>query len=391
MKAGKNTGDVNKRNIIFLAIAKYLSGFGSYVYDVGIAIYLFEQTQSVAVMGGFFVSQLLPAIIILFTGKIIDQYNKKRLLVAANLVKSAMLVTLLFCQKIWIIYGITFFMNLMIEFEGNTLSAFMVNAFSKKRLLKTASIINLLDSASMLIAPTLAAVLTMHFQVDINITMDILLFLGVAVSYLFIVKNTDAELENQAEVKKEDGYQSIRKDKNMLRTIAFWNIFMFCIGLAAPLEISMIEKTLGMSAAYYGIGNTVEGIGMLIASGFVLGIIRKMKPTYIISIGLFSAAFSYLAIGISRNIWMYFIGACLVGMTATFCPLGFKTEIQLKCNPKTVGRTFTTARFTILLTRAAGSLVVGKVLTFVDIRVIYYGICGILLVAAVCYLQKLRE
>lgn len=78
-------------------------------------------------------------------------------------------------------------------------------------------------------------------------------------------------------------------------------------------------------------------------------------------------------------------------MTATFCPLGFKTEIQLKCNPKTVGRTFTTARFTILLTRAAGSLVVGKVLTFVDIRVIYYGICGILLVAAVCYLQKLRE
>lgn len=66
-------------------------------------------------------------------------------------------------------------MNLMIEFEGNTLSAFMVNAFSKKRLLKTASIINLLDSASMLIAPTLAAVLTMHFQVDINITMDILL------------------------------------------------------------------------------------------------------------------------------------------------------------------------------------------------------------------------
>ena len=78
MKVEKNTVDANKRNIIFLAIAKYLSGFGSYVYDVGIAIYLFEQTQSVAVMGGFFVSQLLLAIIILFTGKIIDQYNKKR-------------------------------------------------------------------------------------------------------------------------------------------------------------------------------------------------------------------------------------------------------------------------------------------------------------------------
>ncbi len=44
----------DQKNLIFLAMAKYLSGFASYIYDVGIVIYLFSNTQSVGIVGGFF-------------------------------------------------------------------------------------------------------------------------------------------------------------------------------------------------------------------------------------------------------------------------------------------------------------------------------------------------
>lgn len=382
---GLDAKKTDRRNLILLAIAKYISGFASYIYDVGIVIYLFSSTQSVEIIGGFFVSQLLPAIIILFTGKVIDTHSKKKLLAAANLLKSVIFVMLLFSRNIWVIYAVTFLMNLILEFESNTLSAFMVNAFSKDRLLKTSSIINLLDSASLLIAPTVAALIAMKFQIQINIFIVIILFLFVAVCYLFIETSGVNEANISQETESQNGWKDILKDRNVIKTIVYWNIFMLCIGLAAPLEISMIEDTLEMPSAYYGFGNTVEGVGMVLASVFILGIIRKMKPMYIISIGLFSAAASYLMIGISQNIWMYFVGACLVGMTATFCPLGFKTEIQMKCDPATVGRTFTIGRFTILLSRAFGSLVVGKILLFADIRVVYYGICGILLAEALWY------
>ncbi len=121
----------DQKNLIFLAMAKYLSGFASYIYDVGIVIYLFSNTQSVGIVGGFFVSQLLPAIIILFTGKVIDSHSKKKLMAMANLLKGLIFVLLLFSQNIWVIYLVTFLMNLILEFEGNTLSAFMVNAFKR--------------------------------------------------------------------------------------------------------------------------------------------------------------------------------------------------------------------------------------------------------------------
>ena len=40
----------DQKNLIFLAMAKYLSGFASYIYDVGIVIYLFSNTQSVGIV-----------------------------------------------------------------------------------------------------------------------------------------------------------------------------------------------------------------------------------------------------------------------------------------------------------------------------------------------------
>ena len=160
---------------------------------------------------------------------------------------------------------------------------------------------------------------------------------------------------------------------------------MFCIGLASPLEISMIEKTLKMPSHWYGIGNAAEGVGMLTASFFILHKMKKMYPSSIISAGLFSAAFSYVVIGISGNIGMYFIGACLVGVTSTFCPLGFKTEMQIESQPEVIGRTFAASRFMILLFRMAGSLMVGQILKICNIRIVDIGIAALLFGTAFLY------
>ena len=104
---------------------------------------------------------------------------------------------------------------------------------------------------------------------------------------------------------------------------------------------------------------------------------KKLKPESIILLGLFSAAMSYGVIGIAGNIGVYLFGAGLVGVTSTFCPLGFKTAVQIQSETNLVGRTFTASRFTILITRMIGSLW--------NIRVIYYLLAGFLVITAVAY------
>jgi DHA3 family macrolide efflux protein-like MFS transporter len=372
-----------RQNLFLMSLAKFLSGFAGYIYDIGIVIYLFSQTKSVAVIGGFFISQFLPALIILFTGKLIDTHNQKMLMFLSNLAKAAVFFLLLFEANIVFIYVATFFMNLLLEFESNTTQALMANLFAKGNLFKAASVINLLDSASLILAPVCASVIATNFSIQVNLVIDIILYGITGFLYLLLPSGILGNMEKEKEEKK--GYASIIKNKRILCTVLFWNFFMLCIGIASPLEISMIEDTLGMSSSWYGIGNTVEGIGMLLASGFVLGIIKKLKPESIILLGLFSAAMSYGVIGIAGNIGVYLFGAGLVGVTSTFCPLGFKTAVQIQSETNLVGRTFTASRFTILITRMIGSLLVGGMLTVWNIRVIYYLLAGFLVIIAMAY------
>lgn len=372
-----------RQNLFLMSLAKFLSGFAGYIYDIGIVIYLFSQTKSVAVIGGFFISQFLPALIILFTGKLIDTHNQKMLMFLSNLAKAAVFFLLLFEANIVFIYVATFFMNLLLEFESNTTQALMANLFAKGNLFKAASVINLLDSASLILAPVCASVIATNFSIQVNLVIDIILYGITGFLYLLLPSGILGNMEKEKEEKK--GYASIIKNKRILCTVLFWNFFMLCIGIASPLEISMIEDTLGMSSSWYGIGNTVEGIGMLLASGFVLGIIKKLKLESIILLGLFSAAMSYGVIGIAGNIGVYLFGAGLVGVTSTFCPLGFKTAVQIQSETNLVGRTFTASRFTILITRMIGSLLVGGMLTVWNIRVIYYLLAGFLVIIAMAY------
>lgn len=378
-----------KQNLFLLSLAKFLSGFAGYIYDIGIVIYLFSQTQSVAVIGGFFISQFLPALIILFTGKLIDTHNQKMLMFLSNLSKVAVFFLLLFEANIVLIYVVTFIMNLLLEFESNTSQALMAHLFSKENLFKAASVINLLDSASLILAPICASVIATNFSIHINLMLDMILYGITGFLYLFLPSSMLGNIEKQKEEKK--GYLSIIRNKRILCTVLFWNLFMLCIGIASPLEISMIEDTLGMSSSWYGIGNTVEGIGMLIASGFILGIMKKLKPENIILLGLFSAAMSYGVIGTAGNIWGYLCGAALVGVTSTFCPLGFKAAVQIQSETKLVGRTFTASRFTILITRMVGSLLVGSMLTVWEIRMVYYFLAGFLMITAVVYYILFRK
>ena len=374
-----------RQNLFLMSLAKFLSGFAGYIYDIGIVIYLFSQTKSVAVIGGFFISQFLPALIILFTGKLIDTHNQKMLMFLSNLAKAAVFFLLLFEANIVFIYVATFFMNLLLEFESNTTQALMANLFAKGNLFKAASVINLLDSASLILAPVCASVIATNFSIQVNLVIDIILYGITGFLYLLLPSGILGNMEKEKEKEEKKGYASIIKNKRILCTVLFWNFFMLCIGIASPLEISMIEDTLGMSSSWYGIGNTVEGIGMLLASGFVLGIIKKLKPESIILLGLFSAAMSYGVIGIAGNIGVYLFGAGLVGVTSTFCPLGFKTAVQIQSETNLVGRTFTASRFTILITRMIGSLLVGGMLTLWNIRVIYYLLAGFLVIIAVAY------
>lgn len=188
-------------------------------------------------------------------GGIIDKYNKKVLMSISNIVKAMLMMCLLFNRDIWCIYAVTFGMNLILEFEGSTISALIANIFAKTHLFKAASVINFVDSFSMIAAPLCVSALALYFQVNINLVLSCVLYMVSAFLYSFITfDNLSRSLYTESD-KKRRGYMDVVRNKRILITVLFWNVFIFCIGVASPLEVSMIEEKLQMPSHWYAIGN----------------------------------------------------------------------------------------------------------------------------------------
>lgn len=374
------------KNTIYIGLGKLSVNFAAYIYEIGILIYLYEETDSILAVSGLIVSQIIPTLVVMISGNVIDKLNNQVLLYIYNSLKICSLLVLLFCKKIFAIYFVTFVLNLLFEVENSTIQCLVARSCHKDELLKESTIINFFDSMSFFLAPIVSAVIIKIFSVNTNILIASTVCGASIMFYSLINFKIEKNIANKSILDESVAHNSkyFLTEQVFVPTL-FWCAFMFFIGMSSPIEIHMIKNILKMPSVYYGIGNGIEGIGMIIATGYLIKSIKNNSPKDIIKLGLLISSISYFIIGISYNIFVYFIGALFVGITSTFCPLGFKTEVQQCCNRETLGREYTRVRMLIMLFRILGILAVGFISDMVNIRYIYFALTVALLITVILF------
>lgn len=382
------------RNIAYMGIGKFLANFSMYIYEVGVLIFLYEKTSSLAAVSGFFVSQIVPALFVMIMGGTIDRIDNRRLMVIYNIFKIIALMFILFNKSIPIVLCVTFVLNLIVELESSTSQCLLSKAFSKNQILKISTIINFFDSFSLITAPLISAVivkiLSVNYNIVISATFSVLgLICYIAISFNDLDrKHVDIRNNEQIPLCNKFRFEDISLlPSSIIAPSLSWIGFMFCIGLATPIEIKMIKDVIGKSSVYFGIGNTIEGIGMIIATTILMKIVGGKKPEDVIKIGLLCGAISYVALGMAFNINVYFIGALLVGITATFCPIGFKTAIQLNTNADMIGRQYSKVRLMVVIARILGTLFIGIMSEIISVRVSYFIIAALVSINLVIFMK----
>lgn len=372
---------MQKLKIVLLSIVRLLPECAIYILDIGILVFLYDSTESGAIVSSFYVSQLLPAFVIVFAGCVIDRYGKKWLLSASYFLISFLLSFLLWNRSVVGILLITVAMNFLFEFNRSTWDALLPEMVAKDELLHMSSVINLIDSVAMIAAPLIATLIVSTSSVDVIIWITMMLFMITGVLYFFLRTDSSSVGIVKAEGERLKSFQlkEVFGDKE-LRTIAiYWILFMMMLGLTTPLEIMMIEQVLQQPSAYFGFGNAVEGVGMLVAASLVVGLYRKLTPWLMISVGFMVSGFSYLIIGFAPNIYVYMLGALLVGVTASFAPMGFRVAVQTSSPLHAKGRAFTSIRFLTLIARMMGTMLVSVLILNISIRMVYGLVTVILL------------
>jgi len=151
------------RNFRLLFSAQIISLLGSGVTTVGLALFAYQLTggaSATAVIGNALTLRILA--FLLFSqpaGVIADRVNRKRILIAADLIRFALLALFPFITAIWQIYGLIFAINALTAFFTPTFESSIPEIVGGEQYVKALSLSRVATDVEAVAAPTLAGLL----------------------------------------------------------------------------------------------------------------------------------------------------------------------------------------------------------------------------------------
>src|SRR6478609_10181441 len=99
---------LRQRNFALLWVGQLISVFGDWVLLIALPFYIFDLTGSALATGAMFIAQTVPKVLLgSVAGVFVDRWDRKRTMIAADLSRAALLLTLLTvhsAHSLWIVY-----------------------------------------------------------------------------------------------------------------------------------------------------------------------------------------------------------------------------------------------------------------------------------------------
>lgn len=284
-----------KKDFILVVIGQIISLFGNAILRFALPLYLFDKTQSPAILGIVSASSFLPMILLSPIGGIIaDRVNKQRVMVILDFFTA--IIVFIFSMvygKVSLIPVFVIILMLLYGIQGAyqpTVQASIPLLASGEQLFPANAIINQISSMAGLLGPVLGGFLYNNFGLNSILTLSCICFVFSAVMELFIYIPFQKQPNNQSilNLVKSDMFQSIHfifKEKPVLsKSIGI--IFLFNLFMSSMLIIGLqviLRGILKINDNLYGISQGLLAAGGL-AGGILAGVLGQklsIKKSYL--------------------------------------------------------------------------------------------------------------
>lgn len=277
------TGLLSNRNYVFLFAAQIVSLLGSGVTTVGLALFAYQLAggeSATAVIGSALFLRILA--FLLFSqpaGVLADRFNRKHILVAADVLRFGLLALFPFITEIWQIYALIFLINAVTAFFTPTFEASIPEIVGEKQYVQALSYSRIAVDIEAVAAPAIAGLLVVWLGVRWVFWFDAFTYLASALLVLLVampfVKKEFVPLSVSTFLKELTvGTRIILREPSLRQAI----ILSFAEALAGAAAIVAtvvyIHEVLGydntafaLVMAGLGLGSTVTAIALGRATG----------------------------------------------------------------------------------------------------------------------------
>ncbi len=396
-----------KSYLLFL-IGQVQSQLGSIIVQFVIILWITLEYQSTFYLGlASFVGFAPMVIASLFTGVLVDRYNRKIIIVIVDAIQA--LVTLILVYLFWtemvtiihilLILGIRAFLQ---AFHMPATEAIVPLMVPKDKLSQINGLRQFSDGASGAIGPVLAIFLLNYWEIRVILLLDPLTFILAIIPVLIIkipAPKKKMEKKENPSFKNEfsEGISFILKKPGLLPLVLLFSVINFFFNPLLVLLPMFIIQThakgkdeIAFMMVLLQIGYIAGSILMMVWKGFK----RKISGTMLAMVGIFIGMLIITIIPPeSEFFYIIGIGFSVVGLTLVILNATILTLYHSVIPPEKLGR-FTAVRRTIIwFTIPVSSLFSGIIAEYLDIRLIFFS-CVVLALIAIVYswlMTKLPE
>ncbi|MFJ7978864.1 MFS transporter [Lysinibacillus xylanilyticus] len=278
-------------------------------------------------------------------GSFIDRMNKRKLMIATDIIRGFIIFCMPFMESIWLIYTLLFLANIASSFFGPSSTYYITKLVPSEDRQRFNAILGTFNSGSFLVGPALAGLLIMLFNTTVTIWFNSFTFFVCAMIIYLLPDVDDVKESSQQRVT----WQILKSD--YLAVVAFirqnslfltiYLLFQSALMIAFALdsqEATFIKQDLALSDSLYGAFVSSAGAGAIIGGMVAASFAKKMSTRSYIVIGLFLTMLFYTAFYASTSSILAFVSFVFLGIFMAFSNTGYETFYQQYVPPEMMGR-----------------------------------------------------
>lgn len=341
-----------KRSFFTIWAGQAVSLITSSVLQMAIIWYLTDTTGSAMVLSMATMVGFLPqAILGTMIGVLVDRWNRKLVMIGADLIIAAAgavlaVVALTIDLPIWVVMIVLFIRSIGTAFHSPALSAVTPLLVPEDQLMKCAGYSQSVQSASYILSPAIGAFLYANWELNAIIAIDVLgaLIACIAVAMVAIPKQmTQGEsVKSSFFEEAREGYRTLKQSKGLFALLWIGALYVFVFMPINALFPLMSMSYFGGTATHASIVEIFFAVGMLVG-GLLLGVwggFKKRALSIIFSISLMGITLFISGLLPINGFLIFVLCSALMGFSSPFYSGVQMALIQEKIQPEYLGRVF---------------------------------------------------
>ena len=291
---------------LFLATAG--SSFGTYLAAVALVLQIKQLTESGEWIAALLIADFLPIVLIGFLlGPLIDRLSRRRLMIAADLVRFGVFAALPFVDSATGLVVLAAVTGVATGFFFPAANAAIPNLVPEEELANANSLTVTIDTLAMTVGPVAGALLFAVWGPSVPYAVNAVTFL---LSAALVARIPDRKLRSEDPLTRghwrdvADGVKLVLTAKPLRTVLVVWNVALLGSGGVNVAEVFFAKDTLGSGNVGFGALVAASGVGLALGSFLSAPSLGRvgLRRNYVGSLVLMGVGWG--AAALSPTIWL---------------------------------------------------------------------------------------